>query len=547
MKMRNKLIILFGILVFASIFITQLVSAANIYVDKNLSSDCIGSNYSIAGRNCSGSDGNAYNTIQKAANISTAGTIVLIRNGTYNEIIWPRNSGTAGNPITYKAFEGENVSIAGATLSNVPEGEDEDHNGDRIGIYIWDKDYIVIEGVTVPNITHQWARIVYSSHITLQKNKFIIYTGRGINFINSSYCRILNNTIYGGSDNLELVSSDRNLIEGNNFTRGRHTLWSLRGGSFNVIRNNYFYNEIQKIGEVYDNVRTDRPWLNFSNDPIIPLKFNGTHYNLIENNTFAYTAPDDGDGPYNGIQYAGQNGIIRKNLFYNTQGGGLGMALYGGEASYNLYNRVYNNVFYNNTGGAIGTGYQLVDWYFIDNIFKNNILYKGYQIPVGWQDDLLGSTMISHHSFVANFLFEINNIINSTAGETTAILIGYNQRINLSTAQTNYPSLYVNNTEVNPEFIDAENYNFKLNSSSSMIDNGTYLTRTVGVGSGTSMHVLDATYFYDGFDISGEVGDMIRLENGQAARITDIDYSTNTLILDRALSWTDGQGVSLNY
>ena len=57
--------------------------------------------------------------------------------------------------------------------------------------------------------------------------------------------------------------------------------------------------------------------------------------------------------PYSGIQYAGQNGIIRNNVFYDCQGPPISLTLYSGEATFNYGNRVYNNDFYNNEFGAI--------------------------------------------------------------------------------------------------------------------------------------------------------------------------------------------------
>jgi len=80
-----------------------------------------------------------------------------------------------------------------------------------------------------------------------------------------------------------------------------------------------------------------------------------------------------------------------------------------------------------------------------------------------------------------------------------------------------------------------------------MIDAGTFLTKTVGAGSGTIMQVNDSGYFYDGYGIPGEAGDLIQLENGGTARIIDINYATNTLTLDRSLTWNNEQGVSLPY
>src|SRR5665213_3074268 len=67
-----------------------------------------------------GSDSNAGNisapfkTIQHAASIAGAGDKVEIRAGTYHETVTPAHSGTASAPITYEAYNGENVTISGA-------------------------------------------------------------------------------------------------------------------------------------------------------------------------------------------------------------------------------------------------------------------------------------------------------------------------------------------------------------------------------------------------------------------------------------------------
>ena len=75
-----------------------------------------------------------------------------------------------------------------------------------------------------------------------------------------------------------------------------------------------------------------------------------------------------------------------------------------------------------------------------------------------------------------------------------------------------------------------------------------FLTTTIGSGTSNVLPVQDASYFYDGYGISGEVGDEIQLENSQQrAIITRINYNDNRLTLDREISWADGQGVSLTY
>jgi hypothetical protein len=65
-------------------------------------------------------------------------------------------------------------------------------------------------------------------------------------------------------------------------------------------------------------------------------------------------------------------------------------------------------------------------------------------------------------------------------------------------------------------------------------------------GSGSQFNVQDAGYFSDGWGIIE--GDEIRLHGStQVARITRVDYSSNTISVDRALTWTQNQGVSLVY
>lgn len=55
-----------------------------------------------------------FQTIQRAANLARPGDTVLIRGGTYHEMVAPARSGTAGAPITFAAYNRENVTIDGA-------------------------------------------------------------------------------------------------------------------------------------------------------------------------------------------------------------------------------------------------------------------------------------------------------------------------------------------------------------------------------------------------------------------------------------------------
>ena len=59
--------------------------------------------------------------------------------------------------------------------------------------------------------------------------------------------------------------------------------------------------------------------------------------------------------------------------------------------------------------------------------------------------------------------------------------------------------------------------------------------------------VQDASYFFDGYGIAGEGGDIIQLFGGGTAVVLDIDYAGNRLTLDRSLTWSAGQGVALQF
>jgi len=56
--------------------------------------------------------------------------------------------------------------------------------------------------------------------------------------------------------------------------------------------------------------------------------------------------------------------------------------------------------------------------------------------------------------------------------------------------------------------------------------------------------VADAGYFFDGAGIPGETGDSVQVRT-TVARVLKRDLATNTLTLDRAVSWKAGDGVSL--
>ncbi len=518
-------------------------NAQIIYVDKQLSADCAG-NYSIINRDCSGSDGDAYTTFQSAADAAVVGTQVLIREGEYNEQLSHQHSGEENNYITFKNFENEVVEISGESLNPA--------------IWIDQKDYIIIEGLHVHDVD-RWLNALGCQHIIVRDNKFeralnpYGSSKTGIFMQTCSHAKIVNNIIRESTqDNIGLIDCEYSLIEGNNITKATHVLWTLKCSNYNIIRGNYFLNELQKIGEIYDCHNSGYGSSKF------PKLFSedDTKYNVVENNIFAYTPSPEDRSPYAGIQYAGQNGIIRNNIFYECEGPPLDLTLYGEEATHNYGNRISHNVFYNNDFGGISVSGN-DNYNFGDQKIKNNILFKNQFVQRdfrwSWYEELNNKPVQIMLGRDSEVLFEKNNIFNSEVDEL--YVIAYGTRTSSSNDapktlgwwETSYSEVFKNNLQTDPKFVDETSEDFHLLENSPMIDAGTFLTRTTNSGAGiTTMEVDDAGWFIDGFGIVS--GDTIQLEGQNTyAIIISIDYPASTLTLDRAGSWDTGLGVSLKY
>lgn len=516
---------------------------SRLYVDRTLAVDCFG-RYDPGLRSCRNGMETGYTTLEKAAKAAQPGDTVLLRAGIYPEALVPARSGSPGQLIIFKAYGGEEAILAGADL--------------KPAIDISDKQYLVIERLTIRDVT-RWLYAVNAHHNIIRNSRFLRAMDRGgssktgLFFQDAQYNRIVDNHIEDSTqDSLSLVRADRNVVEGNVFLKSRHTLWAIKCGSFNVIRRNYFHNEQQKIGEIYDchhvGMRKDVTLVD------------ATRHNLVEDNVFAYTPSSGHRSPYAGIQYAGQKGIIRFNRFYDTTGPGLDLALYSNEALYNKGNRVYHNVFYGTRFAGVRLARGARGATFSDNIFKNNVLAKSRFVAHDrrwpwYVDELAGKAVQLMTGRLDGFAFA-GNVFFATGDDKGSYLITYgvrNSRRNpephpLRWWQSNYAQLFHGNSEQDPLFVNEDKRDFRPRLESPLIDAGVFLTRTMGAGSGRETPVEDVGYFFDGFDIPGEAADLIQLEGMQeTARVIGIDYESRTLIVDRALSWREGQGVHLAY
>jgi len=636
----------------------SVVKEKTIYVDNQLSEDCLGT-YSVLKRDCSGNDGDAYRYIVQAANVAQAGDTVYIREGVYgrnhgknyNDVLWPKNSGTRKNLIVFKSYPGEKAVLANydngsypndsslVCKNGVPDGV---LDSGRISIArgvisLYRVSHIVIEDLVVEDVA-AWVFARESSYITINNVNFREATWDikgGARFYYTDHLRITNSTFYKSRyDALVLQATDYSVIENNYFEGAEHAVLAIRCGSYNVIRNNYFKNPIQKLVEVYD-CKVQNSECESDGDAVNPAwtdppQYDSAQHNLFEGNFFSYIPYASGKGGQpSAMQFSGQNNIIRKNIFSNPVNvtdtssyplsdknpGSGGRALsfrWGGswegwkcyednckiggeghEAGFVYGNRVYNNVFNGYDTGQVGVSdesatdsfptyapMKMVEnyedypfsytWIFEDNVLKNNIFYEGNFSPhINWTyyEKLSGTPVQALIPGGKNIpYFENNNFFATGKYNDLSPREGYPYEKATDWLiyshglypylgarppeffNSNHPDKFSGNIQKNPDFKNPEGEDFDLSDNSEMIDAGAFLTRTASSGSGRTLQVEDAKYFYDGFGISGEVGDTIQLEGqSQSARITDIDYNANTITVDKSLNWDAGAGVSLEY
>jgi len=296
--------------------------AATIYVDNQLADDCLGT-YSIANRDNSGSDGDAYNTPQEAADIVEPGDTVYFRAGTYYQhddlrdravVMNILRSGTPDNPITFKNYNNEEV-----ILSGMRPGDD---GHDRvITLGIQPSDQHDVSGQGVQNIIIDGLIVEGASR-----------TGLSIFGPANRYASAENPT-----ENVII----RNVIARNNGGSGPAGVISSTGKVVNVVI---------EYCEAYNNTGT------------------GISFSWL-NRDFHHDEPEDD-------MSAAQHSVIRNCLAYNNihptrPGNTDGIS---GGACYNC--TLENNVIFNNSDDGLDIGLS------IECTAKNNIIF-GHSYPGG--------------------------------------------------------------------------------------------------------------------------------------------------------------------
>lgn len=229
------------------------------------------------------------------------------------------------------------------------------------------------------------------------------------------------------------------------------------------------------------------------------------------------------------MSLATRRNIVRFNCFYGNNSAGLMLSVTRSYPNSPCYNKVYNNTFYRNgyiskrytaaryrgrgpgreqqcgLGLAFYNGRRSV----IANVIKNNLFF-GNPKPYGTY-----RVNLAEQTIAGNW---------EEAGDPRFV----NVRGALKPSEPDLPDLH-------------------LRRGSPCINRGVFLTRvTSRSGSGKTFQVEEAGYFMDGWSVIK--GDEIQLAGSKKrARITKVDYDSNTIAVDRALTWTRNQSIGLAY
>ena len=547
-----------------------------------------------------------WRTLAKANQTLTAGDTVLVHGGTYDEVIAPSRSGASGRPIVYMRYAADPVEVTGESASRkgiVALGWDLSTGSiSAAKSYIIIDGFILRYRFAssfpdVPVFSNRFAYVHIDNAQSVYneiRNCVIQQPGGGLaNFENdfrqvgilvgfAQHTRIEGNDISGLWIGIWLcgVAPRYNVIRGNYIHDVGSSAIDIAdpetgetGLQGNLIERNMISGSANEDGIQFEpnyqsdfSVASNRGTIIRHNiirgcvENAFDLK--GAARIVIEGNV-VYANTGDDDGPVGGNdRWGGMGGVIhggtgtagvpsatgdvviRNNIFFDNFGAILV------ESGYKVYNNtlVANNRDYTGpnsswraTPGPGFTGMLAYDN--TDCAIKNNIVLQHAQGEVS-----LNTAGMVNADIDNNLYGNASGARLADAGGalfTSFTLSAWQQRL----AARGIRGAEAHSIEADPRFVsvpvlpnsDHTNLDFRLSNGSPAIDAGGALTTVRTTGSGTSLPVGDARFFHDGFGVT--TGDSIVVGTRGSAVIIAINDQTNTLTLNRSLSWTAGDAV----
>jgi hypothetical protein len=459
-----------------------------------------------------------WRSIDRANEALEPGDTAVFLPGEYAGTIRPATSGTAGAPITYRSAEHRAARLIPVQSAEIIRLDGHEH--------------ITIEGFFIDGENRaNWGLLSNSGHITISGCE-MRRNPRTMNVLACSQVRLLDNVFSADrprGDMLHLTDSTEILFEGNSTAHSGHCPLRVHRCNNVTVRANVFRNEWGRNYEFWKSARM-----------------------LVERNIITRARDSAGSGgasAKNLFDY----GIYRQNLIFDNLGHSWNSSGYiwtGSAPDSPLYRgpfRAVNSRYYNNTvADNLGLGWAFGGINTSANVYQNNIFHRndwtGGHVHIDRREGITGDNR-----------FNSNLFWSGAPGQ--ALVRHAREYWTIDEANRNTPTIgdfwseYFANVEGDPAFVDAENRDFRLRPESAAIDAGTALTWAVGSGTGPVLPVNDGVFFYDGFGIEGEEGDIIAIGSGDnTARIERVElrhYLPALLHLDREVTWENAMPVSL--
>jgi len=198
---------------------------------------------------------------------------------------------------------------------------------------------------------------------------------------------------------------------------------------------------------------------------------------------------------------------------------------------------IYNNDFILESGNGKAVRFATGDM--SDIIVKNNIFYVN---DTAWASRYIHvNNLLSAIPMNSSYnMFYRNGDSNTT---DRFIVNALNRNWNEWIA---YAETWQDKNWLDPLISDIGNEDFSLSWNSPAIDGGDWLTATNGGGSGTTITLLDSNYFFPGLPTLGVSGDNIFVGSNTNLEVIAVDYSAETITVNRSITWSDGDDASLS-
>lgn len=489
--------------------------------------------------------GTACASITTANANAVAGDTINIRGGTYSGSAGgpaPDNSGTSENKIVYQAYSGETP-----TFTN-PGG-----TGLVFGIFL-DQDYIIIDGITIDDIDRPIAILGGSyneiRNVTCQNNTFLSVAlwdnnigGDGPFSTNNWFhdCTFkyhgsaTDGNDEGGTMQIGIpgydYDSNNNVVEDCYFEGGSHHHIEVYSEQ-NVIRNNVFTNDgyFENTGTAAPQVGTvDADGLYGNRSVAFAISDSAEKRNLMEGNRLGWSGPPPDDNGANALVFSNQYNIGRYNYTFMADGNGIYMK----DGSSSSNNFIYNNTVWENGDQTDGRRTDMRTYGIaihpssIGSYFINNLTYGN---DGGAFERTGGGGDWADHTFATNWT-------------GTAPATGNDNWPEDSTDPLFNDTTTSDKTSLTQPVLD-------LLSNSPAIDAGSSLTLANGSGSSSTALVVDESGFFQdgsiGSSLSDIQADWIAIGSvSNIVQISSINYSTDTITLASAMTWSDNDDIWL--